>query len=330
MPEDTLDRIIEKAVKETTPRTIQLRVSIAQTARKTVANNGPSSLTLEQAYFETARGERFLDERRITPDGPISHMSSYCDGTKCANVRFSKGDPDKQDSVTIGHDFMNEVRTGFRDAPQPLRYYHVGLMPLHEALHQAEREGQVRVIQRICNNFRFKRAGPRGPDQSLVYSLDEQTSVPLRVAAYYNPDQLRSKAPNWVWEAKTLDEASGRHFVRTSTFSSFLVKKADTDLWVSEPSLSQTIQVEEITFDAAIPRTSFWPTTQPGTRVSDTIAKRKFQVPGGKPSTRESAGTGTPVRVAPESDSVSWLSGAGVVLSLAVLAAAAVIWRRSR
>ena len=184
------------------------------------------------------------------------------------------------------------------------------------------------MIQRTCNNFLFKNVGPHGREQSLVYSLDEATSVPLKIAAYSSPDRLRDQMPNWVWEATTLDRVSDRHFPLNSSYASFRVAKTETGQWTSQPGLKQIIRVEEITFDAAILHTAFWPTIQPGTRVLDAIAKRKYQVPGGAATTQESAGTGTPIRVAPESG--SWLPGAGVVLSIAALAIAAVLWRRSR
>ena len=74
----------------------------------------------------------------------MSHVSSYCDGTRCANVRFSPEQPDRQSMITIGRDFMNEADFGFRNAPEPLRDSHVGLFPLHEAIQHAERMGQER------------------------------------------------------------------------------------------------------------------------------------------------------------------------------------------
>jgi len=222
---------------------------------------------------------------------------------------------------------MNESKFGFRDAPPPLRYYHVGLMPLHEALANAERIGQERVIGRICENFHFREVGLPGMQQSLVYSLDEQTSLPLKVAAFSSPVQVRDKMPSWVWEATTLDRVSGRHFALSSKYASFRVRKTAAGDWDSKPDLSSTIQVTEISFDTPIPHTAFWPDFQPGVRVLDSIAKRKYEIPGARPSTRDAATVGTPIRVEP--DRGSWLPGAGVALSLAALAVAFVLWRRS-
>ena len=172
----------------------------------------------------------------------------------------------------IGHDFKTESRFGFRDSPAPIRYYHVGLVPLHDALAKAERLGHDQVIGRTCDNFHFKEVGPVGKQQSLVYSLDRETSIPLRIAAFSGPEQLESHVPNWVWEAKTLDLVSGRHVARSSTYSSFGVKKTDAGHWVSEPMMSRTIEVNEVTFDSPIAHAAFWPTFQSGAEVMDSIA----------------------------------------------------------
>ncbi len=164
--------------------------------------------------------------------------------------------------------------------------------------------------------------------QSLVYCLDQETCAPLKVAAYSGAEQVRDKTPNWVWEATSLDNVSGRHFVRSSKYASFRVTKLETGRWASEPDLTQTIRVEEISFDSAVPRATFWPAIQPGVLVLDAIAKRRYQTPGGAPPAPEAASSGSPVRVAPKSG--SWLPGVGVFLSLAVLGTAALLWWRRR
>ena len=188
--------------------------------------------------------------------------------------------------------------------------------------------GQERVIGRACLNFHFRNAGSAERKQSLVYSFDEATCVPLKIAAYAKSDQIPERVPNWVWEATTLDDISGRHYPKTSKHSAFRVSRSETGQWISRPYLSKTIQVSEISFDAAVPKSTFWPATEPGTFVLDAIAKKKYQVPGALESVPESVSVANPIRVAP--DPGSWLPGIGVALSIAVLCAAAVIWRRSR
>jgi hypothetical protein len=324
--DDSLNRIIEKVVHETVPRTIQLRVTVAQ--RQFDARGGETSLTLERTYYETAGGERFFDERMTEAGKLPNRLTFYCDGTKCANVRYMPDDPERQQMVAISHDFMIESKTGYRDGPEPFRYDHVALTPLHEALPAAEPIGHDRVVSRSCNLFHFKEVGLPGHKQSLVYSLDEETSVPLKVAAYRNPEQIRENVPNWVWEATTLDTISGRHYPRKSKYSSFRVSKGDDGHWVSKPHLSKTIDTSEITFDADIPKTAFWPAIQPGVLVFDGVAKKHYQTPGGTPAKQAASTAVPPIRLAPESR--SWFPGIGVALSLAAGGVAALLWYRSR
>ena len=323
MGEDSLNRIIEKLLHETIPRTIQLRVSIEQNQ-----SGSSDKKSLVQLYAETAPGERFFDQRLIGPTNRVFHTSSYCDAKKCANVSYSMEEPDSQSRVTVGHGFMNEANFGYRDAPEPFRFYHVGLKPIHEAIAVAEPMGQERVIGRACNIFHFRDVGPSDRKQSLVYALDEATSVPLRVAAYADPKQIRDQVPNWVWVAATLDEVSDRHYPKSSTYASFKVTQTQSGQWIATPKLSQVINVSEVVFDAAIPKSTFWPVIQPGVLVLDSIAKRKIQTPGGELSTQKASSAEPPIRVAPESG--SWLPGIGAGLSLALLSAATVLWMRSR
>jgi hypothetical protein len=328
MPDDFPNEIIQNVIRETMPRTLQIKVTSSQFDGRTAKPNGSPIAVIEEIYFETDKGERYFDERASVPSQPVSHKSSYCDGKRTVHIRFSPGDSGSQQTASIGHDFKTESRFGFRDAPAPIRYYHVGLVPLHDALANAERLSDDLVIGRACGSFHFRDVGPVGKQQSLVYSLDHETSVPLRVAAFRGPEQLKNRVPNWVWEAKTLDVVSGRHIARSSTYSSFGVRKTEAGHWVSDLTMCRLIEVNEVTFDKPIEHAAFWPIFEPGVQVMDSIAKRRTEVPGKAPATPESARTGVPIRVI--SDGGSWLPAIGVALSLAAFTVAIVLWRRSR
>jgi hypothetical protein len=327
MPDDSLNRIIENIIHESAVRSIRLRVSISESNGQAATPGAPPGLVVEQTYLETDGGERFFDERVSIPSQPVTHKSAYCDGQRCGMIRFSTQDPERQETMTIGHDFMNESALGYREAPLPFRYYHVGLLPLRQALAGAQRIGRESVMGRTCENFHFKEVGPPGAQQSLVYSLDHATSVPLRVAAYSGPEQLRDRAPNWVWEASSLDNVADRHFARSSTDASFQVTKSGTGPWISKPDVSHTIEVTEISFDTPVARTDFWPTFQAGIRISDSIANRSYLTPFAPKLAEQVAWTGKPVPAAPEQ--VPWLPALGVALSLVALGVALVLSTRS-
>ena len=139
MPDDLPNQMIQNVIRETMPRTLQIKVTSSQFNGQIAMPSGAPIAVFEETYFETDKGERYFDERASVPNQPVSHKSSYCDGKRTSHIRFSPDDPERQQIASIGHDFKTESRFGFRDSPDPIRFYHVGLVPLHDALANAER-----------------------------------------------------------------------------------------------------------------------------------------------------------------------------------------------
>lgn len=335
MYEEKIARIVERVVHETVPRSIFLRVVINQTPQDTATANGGKPLRIDQNYIETAKGGRFFDVVTTISDARIYRMTSYSDGEKCANLGYKPKEIERPNAAVISHEFMSETRQNFYDAPPPFRYYRVGLTPLAEALPTAERLGDETVIERPCDVFHFPDVKSAGPHQSLVFWLDKTSSVPLKVAAYKDPDHARRAGPpNWVWEALTFDTVNGRHMPLNSKYTGFLVKTSNDGKDTVSPNLSQTIKVEEIAFDTSYPSSTFWPTFPPGLHVIDTVGKRHVTIPG-KPESSSRSESGTvasqtesPIQVDSPGD-YSWFVGVGLMLSLALIAMALFIRRRS-
>ncbi len=228
MPDDQILQIIEKLLPEANPESISLRVKIDQSAVRSMGSeSGPG--TIEQTYIQTADGQRVFEEWIAT-----HHKASYCDGEKCADVEFSREEPDRPVTISIDHDFSFDGTFGFRTAPEPFRFYHVGLKPLPEALPAAERLADTEVIGRSCHVFHFPDVGLPGQEQSLVYALDRETAVPLRVVAYANPGRIRDELPSWTWEAKTLDRVGDHHYPLSSLYS--IVPSSGTGVMERPPS----------------------------------------------------------------------------------------------
>ena len=61
---DSMDRTIEKVVRETILKTIQLRVTGANTNHQASASNSPSSFTLEQTYVADGRVVNAISMKR--------------------------------------------------------------------------------------------------------------------------------------------------------------------------------------------------------------------------------------------------------------------------
>ena len=329
---DDLPEIMAMALRQTHPDAIRLRVVVDQSARKVLkANSRP--IRTEQMYEETSSGQRFFDEKNSIDGSIFLHKTAYCDGQKCAGVAYDAKEQTRPKTFGISNTFMDDAHWGFPSKPDPVRLYSVGMTPLPQALATAERMGVADVMGRRCDVFRFKDVGPAGRGQTLVYSLDRVTALPLRVASYSKPALLDADKPSWTWEATKLKEVAGRHIAAESTYHGFVVKEAEPGKWTSALDVTKSIHVAEIAFDEELPASHFWPTFPPGVMVLDQIAGKTYQVPSeGRDAiapVEATAQVGTPIR-ADASSGGGPLMWAGIGLSLAVLAVAGVLWKRAR
>jgi hypothetical protein len=245
-------------------------------------------------------------------------------------VEYDHKVPDRQAFINISHKFMDELKYGFLESPEPYRFSHVGLVPLREALPKADRAGSAEVIGRPCEVFHFKAVGTASHPQLLAYYLDRATAVPLKVVAYDGPDQLRDDLPNWRWEATSLDNVGKHHFPLASTYTSFVRRKGADGKFECLPQMFQAIKVTSIKYDAPVAESTFWPVYQPGLEVDDRIAHKTIKVPGDEPQAKPEQHTGTPIEVPEPRSGTTGLVVAGLGLSLAVLLAALLLWRRAR
>ncbi len=225
----------------------------------------------------------------------------------------------------IERGFGFEPRFGFYDAPQPYQWYYVGVTPLVESLADGVPQADREVMGRPCLVFHFKDIGVRR-HQSLVFALDKQTAIPLKVTAYDDAEAITEQRPNWDWEAKSLDVVGGRHFPRLSRNVTYAWTKGKSGEWVSRVTITQEIHVDEIDFDVGIPDAEFWPVFQPGCQILDPhhLAKEVQRPLAARQVPKD------PVRVPEAEGGTLWISVAILAASLSLLALAAVIWRRVR
>ncbi|WP_169974202.1 hypothetical protein [Tautonia rosea] len=330
MQADRTVEIIENLLRETAPESIRVVVSTKHPPRE-VREGGPGEKS--QTYIETRQGERYFDDQIIALGRPVARRASYCDGDRCINITYRREDVETQDKVGISNDFMFDAEFGFRSAPDPIRYYHVGLTPLHEALPTAERLLDEQVIGRDCDVFHFEGVGRPGREQSLVYALDKETSVPLRVSAYNDPEFLDSGVPNWVWEAESLDRVGEHHYPKASKLSSYVIRNADGERPKAELDVVTAIRAEEVVFDASYPASTFWPDIQPGIRVFDLIEGGSYVAGGGEEAVSDDLAVSQiqedtpPIRVG-EPGTGAWMGGVGITLSIAVLVVAFLLRKR--
>lgn len=271
-------------------------------------------------YFVAQSGGRQRYESfEAGKQGPNYNFVECSDGHRYAAVSFRARDG-KQRQITISKTSVAERMIGYVRQPEPFIYNYVGLIPLREAILKAEKVGEGEVIHRRCLKYYFREVpGRRSSD--ILYSLDAETSIPLKVEHFDNMERFHANSPVSTWEALTFDEVQGYHLVLNSLYKSF------RDSEKSEPALQLTndYHVESIKFDEAIPTSTFWPDFEPGVFVNDLIASTSyFNTPDRKapPRGQDKAivrSGETPIAVVPTSDWTPWLSVGGVGLGLILL-----------
>ncbi len=312
---DRLTQILENLAREQPTRSIHLKTTERQSRSATSARSVP--LTISNDYMQTSKSQRFFDRVVVGfSNGMKDHRAAYCDGTRCAEVKFHPTIVDKPVAVEISKQFMDDMIYNTLSIPFPLNSYYVGPKELIEALPSAERLPDGEVIGRPCDVFLFKAVGPADRKEDLVYHLDKQTSVPLKVACFIQPEHLAIDRPYWTWEATTLDDVEGHHVPLSSLRTKFVVKDASREV---RPQVNMTtaIGVDEVEFDREIPATAFWPAYQDDVPVIDLIHGKTIHAPKHKTA----ALPPDVIRVA-EPGSTPWALLGGAFLVVALIAAA--------
>ena len=115
-------------------------------------------------------------------------------------------------------------------------------------------------------------AAHAGSSQDLVYWLDDQSGIPLRVSAFTSKSDFRKDKPSWTWEAVSLDTVDKRLFCMESTH-----KSSDVEA---------NIHVTSVKFDSSFPPEVFWPEIQKSAMVFDTIENRTIAPKIAKPESK--------------------------------------------
>jgi hypothetical protein len=222
----------------------------------------------------------------------------------------------------IKRHYGTEDRSERPERPQPLRLLYVGRESLTQALRNAAYLGEGQVLNRVCDIFLFIGVRWEVP-QDHVYYLDKATSIPLKVESYRDKSAREHKVPLWVWTANSLDSVKGH----------FIPLKSTTILRNDDPQQSFTwiTRVQSIEFDNDFRSGNFWPSLDPGIYVLDTIASKRYRVPGGQSPIRsvqvEASLGSKPVQATPSSDWNTVIAAVVFGLGATMLLAGGVRWR---
>jgi hypothetical protein len=284
---------------------------------------GPVARELRTTYIETDDGERFQELRARLVDGSENFAGhAYSDGIRCASVSYHKDDPSRQRLIRISGSFSGEAMGLSSQRPLPLRFLHVGLKPLPEALREgAQHLGQAETLDRPCEVFLFRDV-PLAVGKVMVrYSLDRESGVPLAIQWFKDEGALVADNPYRTWQATKFETRDGVPLVvqdQELTFRDGSTKPFD----------EISTKVVRVEFNKEYPATTFWPVPQPGVTIHDTLRRTRETVPGGPPpGATATAGTNIRADGAPGWDPAQ---GAMIGLGVALVAVAGWLWWRNR
>jgi hypothetical protein len=306
-----------------TLKSVEVRTRFDIVPAKVNPQQPPAYDAVEDHYIETAIGQRKCDSRYLKSDKVVNRLTHYSDGTKCADVNYSKDDLEHHELVVIKRQYFMEDRGERMERPEPLRLLYVGREPLAKALPKATYLGEDQVLNRACDRFLFAQVRWEIP-QDHVYYLDKATSIPLKVESYKDQATRDAKKPLWIWTAESLDKVQ-EHFVPLKSRMTAYGEE-------SEPTYTWNYHVQSIEFDKDFPPSMFWPTIPPGVTVMDTISNKRYQAPGadaGSPATKSiSAKTTQLIEATPPSDWSAVFSSALFVLGAAAFVVGGLLWWR--
>lgn len=316
LPRETAERLAREL---SSWHSIEVRIRVGLENEQPEPNEYASA-EMEYHYIETAVGERLYEERHLPGAGPERFWASYADGRRFADASFAPGAGRKLNQVTIKPNFGNETPSDNLLRPWPIQSWAVGRIPLHKALAGATALGTGRHLGRDCELYLLTKARVARADVSLVYWLDRETAVPIRLDLYADESAREAGRPISTWAAESLDEVDGRHVPLRSVMTQFQPNAGPPPV----PRLAQQLTIESIRFDGDYPATTFWPTMEPGTKVVNTITKQFTTIPGGP----EQAGSTLEAR--PTRDWTPWITGGCVALGVVLVVAAIVTWFKRR
>lgn len=307
-------------------KSIELRVVHHYSGPSGAGNEGVpvSDRKIDDHYIETSIGQR-RGELLVRPsEGKENLFISYSDGKRCAETAHSAGYGSPLAQVVIQPSFGVEGTIGGTSRPIPLKYFYAGKLPLQKALANAESLGETKEIGRKCDRFLFKNIKWAYVPGDVIFHLDRETGVPLRVRFFLSPEDRANDLPNWDWRALSLDLVDGHHMPLKSVETCYTGKAIRS---------TRELEVTEIAYDREYPATTFWPETTAGIPVWDNINNKFVGVPRTNQSAaaaqhRQSVAIEPRLRAEPPASWSNAVGGLILALGVAAVFASFVLWRR--
>lgn len=326
-PVETIASRLSREMESWKAIEIQVQHRLTDTVRTTSKGEAYSG-NIEEHYIETATGQRLIQSTVGNPDGEPRRDASFSDGSRFVDITYKPGEGSDQQQYKINTSFGNEANSMLSRRPQPLSYLYLEHKPLHEQLPKSKPLGSETHLGREGELFLFSGVTWFRQPVDLVYLLDRETGLPLKVTCYASAEARENSDPLWTWEADTFDQVGDHHFPLQSTELAFVPGQAD-------PRMTRTLTVKECAFDKSYPKTLFQPAIQPGASVWDVVNNKNWVQRGAAPtpavaptSVTLAPDPSTSIAATPPADRTTALSYTVIGLGMAALLVAIILWRR--
>ncbi|MFO0958892.1 MAG: hypothetical protein U0800_15930 [Isosphaeraceae bacterium] len=271
-------------------------------------------------YVETAAGLRLSEEELQLADSNTGSINRYyCDGKRCSHLYRKREQAPDEGQVRINRFFGNE-ETGHSHRPEPFQSFYFGLRSLDKAIREAESLGEGVHASRPCDLFLLRKETDGG---SVVYFLDRETSVPLKVVHYATEADRQADRVLFEWSGKAIERREGYPIVPASELVHYR----------HEPNGSRVVlyhchyNVEDFRLNQPQDPAQFWPVITPKMNVLDMVNRKAHFPKRSETSKQITQDAGS--RLIPEERSIP--QGAIFVgLGFAMIAVAGWLWWRRR
>jgi hypothetical protein len=270
---------------------------------------------MTEHYVETRAGLRHYEIREGASASRGVTLTVYCNDGKRSTMTHERLDPKSvapHREVRVTSSFGMEEAIAGTMRPPALGYLYVDKEYLYKALERARPQGESQVGGFRCLAFEFPDILWAKLRQTIVYSIDVERGIPIRVESFEVADRTRRQ---WVWEVKELTTVDGHSFPARMIMIHYTRGKDGSPI-IEESRFRN--ELVSIAFNKTYPATLFQPTLLPGTRVRDDLAKKDYLIPGGdSKATTESPVTPVVLAIEPsgwEASASAVVFGCGAVL----------------
>lgn len=218
-------------------------------------------------YVETATGQRLYEEQ-LRPTDPASGSTTvnYSDGKRSANLYRRPDQQPDEGQVRITRSFGIESK-GSSHRPSPFNTFYFGAQSLDKAIRKAVPLGEGAQAGRPCDLFLLQKDNG---GESVVYFLDRETSVPLKVVHYKTEADRQADRVEFEWSGTAIERREGYPIVPTSELTHYRHDASGAKVALYRLQY----RVEDFRINQTYEAATFWPEITPRMNVLDLVSRK--------------------------------------------------------